>query len=168
MKRREFLKLSATLTGAAMAVYLPAGWAPAKAAARWKVGFSQATTLEPWRVQFNKDIEAEAKNHPEVELIITDGQDKTEKQVADVENLIQQGVDILLVSPKESAGLTGVVLKAIDAKIPVIILDRNVETDKYVQFIGGDNVLIGREAGKYAVELLGGAGKATGNLVELR
>jgi ribose transport system substrate-binding protein len=39
-------------------------------------------------VQFNKDIEAEAKNHPEVELIITDGQDKTEKQVADVENLI--------------------------------------------------------------------------------
>ena len=41
------------------------------------------TTLEPWRVQFNKDIEAEAKNHPEVELIITDGQDKTEKQVAD-------------------------------------------------------------------------------------
>jgi ribose transport system substrate-binding protein len=39
-------------------------------------------------VQFNKDIEAEAQNHPEVELIITDGQDKTEKQVADVENLI--------------------------------------------------------------------------------
>jgi ribose transport system substrate-binding protein len=71
------------------------------------------------------------------------------------------------VSPKESAGLTGVVLKAIDAKIPVIILDRNVETDKYTQFIGGDNVLIGREAGKYAVELLGGQGQAKGNLVEL-
>src|SRR6202453_305889 len=95
MKRREFLKLSAvTLTGAVLSVYLPAGWTPAKAAAKWKVGFSQATTLEPWRVQFNKDIEAEAKNHPEVELIITDGQDKTEKQVADVENLIAQQVDV--------------------------------------------------------------------------
>src|SRR5271163_363400 len=168
MKRREFLKLSAaTVAGAVLSVYLPAGWSPAKAAAKWKVGFSQATTLEPWRVQFNKDIEAEAKSHPEVELIITDGQDKTEKQVADVENLIQQGVDVLLVSPKESAGLTGVVLKAIDANIPTIILDRNVETDKYAQFIGGDNVLIGSEAGKYAVELLGGAGNAKGNLVEL-
>ena len=74
------------------------------AAAKWKVGFSQCTTLEPWRVQFNKDIEAEAKNHPEVELIITDGQDKTEKQVADCENLIVQQVNVLLVSPKEFGG----------------------------------------------------------------
>ena len=168
MKRREFLKLSAvTLTGAVLSVYLPAGWTPAKAAAKWKVGFSQATTLEPWRVQFNKDIEAEAKNHPEVELIITDGQDKTEKQVADVENLIAQQVDVLLISPKESAGLTGVVEKAIDAKIPVIVLDRNVDTKRITQFIGGDNALIGKAAGEYAVKLLGGPGKAAGNVVEI-
>ena len=58
MKRREFLKLSGTLAGAAMTISLPAGWTPARAAPKWKVGFSQATTLEPWRVQFNKDIEA--------------------------------------------------------------------------------------------------------------
>ena len=167
MKRREFLKLSATLTGAAMTVYLPAGWTPAKAADKKKVGFSQATTLEPWRVQFNKDIEAEAKNHPEIELIITDGQDKTEKQVADVENLIAQQVDVLLISPKESAGLTGVVEKAIDAKIPVIVLDRNVDTKRITQFIGGDNALIGKAAGEYAVKLLGGPGNATGNVVEI-
>jgi ribose transport system substrate-binding protein len=167
MKRREFLKLSATLTGAAMTIYLPAGWTPAKAADKKKVGFSQCTTLEPWRVQFNKDIEAEAKNHPEVDLIITDGQDKTEKQVADVENLIAQQVDVLLISPKESAGLTGVVEKAIDAKIPVIVLDRNVDTKRITQFIGGDNVLIGKAAGEYAVKLLGGPGKAQGNVVEI-
>jgi len=167
MKRREFLKLSATLSGAAMSVYLPAGWAPAKAADKKKVGFSQATTLEPWRVQFNKDIETEAKNHPEVELIITDGQDKTEKQVADVENLIAQQVDVLLISPKESAGLTGVVEKAIDAKIPVIVLDRNVDTKRITQFIGGDNALIGKAAGEYAVKLLGGPGNAAGNVVEI-
>ena len=167
MKRREFLKLSATLAGATMTAYLPAGWTPAKAAAKWKVGFSQCTTLEPWRVQFNKDIEAEAKNHPEVDLIITDGQDKTEKQVADVENLIVQQVNVLLISPKELAGLTGVVDKAIDAKIPVIVLDRNVDTKRITQFIGGDNVLIGKAAGEYAVKLLGGPGKAEGNVVEI-
>ena len=167
MKRREFLKLSGTIAGAAMTAYLPAGWTPAKAAAKWKVGFSQCTTLEPWRVQFNKDIEAEAKNHPEVDLIITDGQDKTEKQVADCENLIVQQVDVLLISPKESAGLTGVVEKAIDAKIPVIVLDRNVDTKRITQFIGGDNVLIGKAAGDYAVKLLGGTGKAEGNVVEI-
>ena len=167
MKRREFLKLSTTMAGAAMTVYLPAGWTPAKAAAKWKVGFSQCTTLEPWRVQFNKDIQAEAKNQGDVDLVITDGQDKTEKQVADCENLVVQQVSVLLISPKESAGLTGVVEKAIDAKIPVIVLDRNVETKRITQFIGGDNVAIGRAAGEHAVKLLGGPGKATGNVVEI-
>jgi ribose transport system substrate-binding protein len=167
MKRREFLKMSATVAGAAVTIYMPSGWTPAKAAAKWKVGFSQCTTLEPWRVQFNKDIQAEAKNHPDIELVITDGQDKTQKQVADCENLIVQQVNVLLVSPKESAGLTGVVEKAIDAKIPVIVLDRNVETKRITQFIGGDNVAIGRAAGEHAVKLLGGPGKAQGNVVEI-
>lgn len=167
MKRREFLKLSTTAAGAAMTIYLPVGWTPAMAAGKSKVGFSQCTTLEPWRVQFNKDIQAEAKNHPDIDLIITDGQDKTEKQVADCDNLIVQQVNVLLISPKESAGLTGVVEKAIDAKIPVIVLDRNVDTKRITQFIGGDNVAIGKAAGEHAVKLLGGPGKAAGNVVEI-
>jgi len=167
MKRRDFLKYTATVAGASMTVYLPQGFAPARAAAKWKLGFSQVTTVEPWRVQFNKDMKAEAALHPEVELIITDGEDRTEKQVADVENLIRQEIAVLLISPKESAGLTGVVEKAIDTKIPVIVLDRNVDTNRFTQFIGGDNVVIGRAAGEYAVKLLGGAGKAKGNLVEI-
>jgi len=168
MKRRDFLKLaSITAAGVSTTIYLPAGMRQALAQAKWKVGFSQVTTIEPWRVQFNKDILAEAAKHPEVELIITDGEDKTEKQVADVENLIRQEVNVLLISPKESAGLTGVVEKAIDAGIPVIVLDRNVETDRYTQFIGGDNVLIGKAAGEFAVKALGGPGKATGNVVEI-
>jgi ribose transport system substrate-binding protein len=150
-----------------MTIYLPAGWTPARAAGKSKVGFSQCTTLEPWRVQFNKDIQAEAKNHPDIDLIITDGQDKTEKQVADCDNLIVQQVNVLLISPKESAGLTGVVEKAIDAKIPVIVLDRNVDTKRIAQFIGGDNVAIGKAAGEHAVKLLGGPGKAAGNVVEI-
>jgi ribose transport system substrate-binding protein len=167
MKRREFLKLSTTIAGAAMTIYMPAGFRPARAADKWRVGFSQCTTLEPWRVQFNKDIQTEAKSHPEVELVITDGQDKTEKQVADCENLIVQQVNVLLISPKESAGLTGVVEKAIDAKIPVIVLDRNVDTKRITQFIGGDNLAIGKAAGEHAVKLLGGPGKAAGNVVEI-
>lgn len=167
MKRRDFIKVSMLAAGAPLAIYLPQGFAPARAQAKWKIGFSQVTTIEPWRVQFNKDIEAEAKKHPDVELIVTDGEDKTEKQVADVENLIRQEINALLISPKESAGLTGVVEQAIDAKIPVIVLDRNVETDRYAQFIGGDNVVIGRAAGEHAVKLLGGAGAAKGKLVEI-
>ena len=163
MKRRTFIKTSIA-AAAASTVFKPF---QTKAQKKYVFGFSQATILEPWRVQFNKDMQKEADKHPEIQLIITDGQDKTEKQVADTESLIQQGVDVLLISPKESAGLTGVVLKAIDAKIPVIVLDRNVNTDKITQFIGGDNIVIGQTAGDYAVKLLGGSGSAKGNIVEL-
>lgn len=162
--RRTFLTLSA---GALVASNLRPTGARAQGNKKYRFGFSQVTVIEPWRVQFNKDMKKEADKHPEVELIITDGLDKTEKQVADVENLISQGVDVLLISPKESAGLTGVALKAIDAGIPLIILDRNVNTDKYTQFIGGDNVAIGRAVGEYAVKLLGGSGQAKGNVIEL-
>jgi len=157
MKRRDLLKTTALALGAGVTLYLPAGWTPARAAdKKWRIGFSQATTLEPWRVQFNKDLKAEAEKQPDVELLIADAEDKTEKQVADVENFIRQEVNALLISPKESAGLTPVTLKAIEAKIPVIILDRNVNTDKYTQFIGGDNVVIGRAAGAYAAKVLTG------------
>jgi ribose transport system substrate-binding protein len=167
MKRRDMLKLAVVTAALFTTTSLVASGDAMAQDKKWRIGFSQATTIEPWRAQFNKDIIAEAAKHPEVELIITDGEDKTEKQVADVENLIRQEVDAILISPKESAGLTGVVMQAIDAKIPVFVLDRNVETDKYVQFVGGDNALIGRAAGEYAVELLGGKGKATGNIVEI-
>ena len=166
MKRRDLLKLAVATTALATTALITVNSAVA-ADKKWRIGFSQATTIEPWRAQFNKDIIAEAAKHPEVELIITDGEDKTEKQVADVENLIRQEVNALLVSPKESAGLTGAVQEAIDAKIPVFVLDRNVDTDKYVQFVGGDNKLIGEAAGQYAVELLGGKGKAKGTVVEI-
>ena len=166
MNRRSLLTAAGILAGLATTTALTGSLAQAQDKT-WTIGFSQATTIEPWRAQFNKDILAEAAKHPDVELIVTDGEDKTEKQVADVENLIRQEVDAILISPKESAGLTGVVQQAIDAKIPVFVLDRNVETDQYTQFIGGDNKLIGRAAGEYVVEIMGGAGKASGNLVEI-
>jgi ribose transport system substrate-binding protein len=162
MERRTFLKTSAGVLLAASPLHRV--FAQDK---KYRFGFSQVTTVEPWRVQFNKDMKREADLHPEIELLVADGQDKTEKQVADVENFIRQGVDVLLISPKESAGLTGVTLKAIEAGIPTIILDRNVNTDKYTQFIGGDNVVIGRAVGEYAVKSLGGTGQARGNVVEI-
>ena len=164
INRRQFAKWAM-----ATALIAPLAFNASVAGAKDKyvIGFSQTTTVEPWRVQFNKDLEAEAKKHANVELLVADGQDKTEKQVADVENFIRQEVDAILISPKEFAGLTGVVEKAMDAGIPVIVLDRNVDTEKYTQWIGGDNVVIGEAAGKYAVELLGGKGKAKGTVVEI-
>jgi ribose transport system substrate-binding protein len=132
-----------------------------------RIGFSQVTTTEPWRVLFNKQLRMAAAKMPDVQLMIADGQDRTEKQVADVQAFIQQKVDVILLAPKESAGLSWVVDEAAAAGIPVIVLDRKVDSEKYTQFIGGDNLAIGRLAGEKAVALLGGAGEAKGRIVEI-
>lgn len=166
MKRRTFSKgIFAVMSATALTTMF--GAMPAFAEENYVIGFSQVTTVEPWRVQFNKDLRAEAELHANVELLMADANDRTEDQVADVENFIRQEVDAILISPKESAGLTGVVEQATDAGIPVFVLDRNVDTDKFVQWVGGDNVLIGEAVGAHALELLGGKGHAKGNIVEI-
>lgn len=134
---------------------------------KFVIGFSQATTTEPWRLLFNKELREEAAKHPEIELIVRDGMDNVTKQVADVEGFIRMRVHAILITPKVAAGLTPVVNKAFDSGIPVIVLDRDLTNDHYTQFIGGDNKLIGRVAGEYAVKWLGGPGKAKGNVVEI-
>ena len=131
------------------------------------IGFSQATTTEPWRLLFNKELREEAARHPEIKLLVSDGQDDATKQSNDVEEMISLGADAILLSPKVAEGLTPVVSKAFEAGIPVFVLDRDVTNDRYVQFIGGDNREIGRAAGRYAVDYLGGQGIAKGKVVEI-
>jgi ribose transport system substrate-binding protein len=132
-----------------------------------RIGFSQVTTAEPWRVLFNREMRAEAAKHENIELVIADGQDRTEKQVADVETFIRQRMDVIMISPKESAGLTGAVEQASAAGIPVFVLDRGVATENYAQFVGANNLEIGQMAGRYVVDLLGGEGAASGKIVEI-
>ncbi|MBF0573027.1 MAG: substrate-binding domain-containing protein [Desulfamplus sp.] len=136
-------------------------------AKKYVVGFSQATITEPWRLLFNKELRIEADKYPEIELLVRDGLDDAQKQIADVEEFISRKVDVILISPKVAQDLTPVVNKAMDRGIPVIVLDRDLSNKKYTQFIGGDNKLIGRTAGEYAVKRLGGKGKAKGNIVEI-
>lgn len=125
----------------------------------WVIGMSQCNRGEPWRVQMDADIKAAAEKHPEVKVIFKDAQNKETIQQDQVREFVAQGVDLIIISPKESRPLTKPVAEAMEAGIPVIMLDRKVEGDKYTCFIGADNVLIGRKAGEYIVEQLGGKGK---------
>jgi len=140
---------------------------PSNANPEYVIGFSQATTTEPWRLLFNKEARDEASKHPNLTLLVRNAQDNVKKQIADMEEFIARKVDAILISPKEAASLTAVVNKAHHSGIPVFVLDRDISNDQYTQFIGGDNKLIGRAAGEYAVELLGGKGNAKGNIVEI-
>lgn len=131
---------------------------------KWVIGMSQCNLNEPWRVRMNNDIKAAAAKHPELEVIFKDAQNDSTVQQNHVREFITQGVDLIIISPKEAKPLTAPVKEAYDKGIPVIVLDRRVEGDAYTCFIGGDNVMIGREAGYYLVQLLGGKGK----VVELK
>lgn len=137
---------------------------PVPAEDRAVIGMSQCNLGEPWRVQMNEDIAAAAAAHPELQVIFKDAQNDTLVQRAHIEEFVNQGVDVLICSPKEAAPLTEPLKKAYDAGIPVIVLDRAVLGDAYTQFIGADNKRIGEAAGRWAVEALGGAGR----VVELK
>ena len=130
----------------------------------WVIGMSQCNLGEPWRVQMDADVRAAAAEHPNIQVIFKDAQNNSLTQRAQVEELVQQGVDLIIISPKEAAPLTRPVAEAYQQGIPVIVLDRAVQGDQYTTFIGADNVKIGREAGKWIREQLGGSGK----IVELK
>ena len=124
------------------------------------IGMSQCNLGEPWRVQMNSDIEAAAREAPEVRVIFKDAQNQTTMQQNHVREFISQGVDLIIVSPLEAAPLTGPVAEAHQKGIPVIVLDREVLGDQFTQFIGADNVRIGEAAGRWVRERLDGAGRA--------
>ena len=130
----------------------------------WVIGMSQCNLGEPWRVQMNADVRAAAAEHPNLRVIFKDAQNNSLTQRAQVEELLEQGVDLIIISPKEAAPLTLPVAGAYRGGTPVIVLDRAVQGDEFTTFIGADNVRIGREAGRWIRERLGGRGR----IVELK
>jgi ribose transport system substrate-binding protein len=128
------------------------------------IGFSQATMNHPWRVAMvdgNKKYAAE--HYADVDLVITDGQNQATKQVSDVENLMARGIKVLIISPLQAQALTPIVKQVMEAKIPVVTLDREVNT-KVTCRIGAENKPIGEEAAKFIIEKLGGKG----NIIEIQ
>ncbi|MEV4150348.1 substrate-binding domain-containing protein [Amycolatopsis sp. NPDC049691] len=130
------------------------------AGGKYTIGVSQANLSEPYRKQMDDDIARAAREVSQFTVNFADAQQDNAKQVADVENFLTQRIDLLIISPNEATPLTAVVKKAYDKGIPVLVLDRKVDGDAYTQWIGADNVDIGRQAGQYlADEILPQGGK---------
>ncbi len=70
------------------------------------IGMSQCNRGEPWRVQMDEDVKQAAAKHPNVRVVFKDAQNESLTQRAQIEELLAQGIDLLVVSPKESAPLT--------------------------------------------------------------
>jgi ribose transport system substrate-binding protein len=135
--------------------------APAK---RYKIGFAQANSQDPWRQVQNASLQAAAAKHPEIELKIQDARQDSAAQISQIDTFVTDKTDLLLVSANEAAPLTPKVGEVFDKKIPVLLMERGINSDKYTALIGGDNVQIGRMAGQYLVKTL----KSKGNYVEIK
>ncbi|MFI2710771.1 ABC transporter substrate-binding protein [Micromonospora sp. NPDC018662] len=133
------------------------------------LGFSQVGAESGWRTANTTSIK-EAAGQAGVELKFDDAQQKQENQIKAIRNFIQQKVDVIAFSPVVESGWDTVLKEAKDAKIPVILTDRAVDSaDKslYKTFLGSDFVKEGRLAGEWLVEQ---KKAATGpvNIVELQ
>jgi signal transduction histidine kinase/DNA-binding response OmpR family regulator len=126
---------------------------------KYKIGFSQCTTGDDWRKSMHREMMIELAFYPDFELIIKDANDNSDQQINDIRQLLEEKIDLLIVSPNESEPISPIVEEVYNSGIPVIVIDRQIASEAYTAYVGANNYLIGKEAGDYAVKLLNGKGK---------
>jgi ribose transport system substrate-binding protein len=102
-----------------------------------------------------------AAQHKDVikQLIITDANDDSNKQVADIQDLLQRKPDLLLVRPATAQALDPAVTRAMKSGVPVVLSDRSVTSDNYLSLVNADDWSLGRHMAQWIAETL--KGKAT-------
>ena len=117
------------------------------------VGFSQIGSESGWRAAETTVTKQEAEKRG-VDLKFSDAQQKQENQIKAIRSFIAQGVDAIFVAPVVATGWDDVLQEAKDAEIPVILLDRTVDSNKdlYLTAVTSDLVHEGSVAGKWLVD----------------
>ncbi|MCM3453697.1 ribose ABC transporter substrate-binding protein RbsB [Heyndrickxia oleronia] len=119
-----------------------------------KIGLSVSTLNNPFFVSLKDGVLKEAKAKG-MQVIVIDAQNDSAKQVNDVQDLLQQGVDALLINPTDSAAISTAVQSANDIGIPVITLDRSADKGKVESLVASDNIKGGEMAANYIIDQLG-------------
>jgi len=118
------------------------------------IGFSQVGSESGWRTSFSESVKAEAEKRG-ITLKFSDAQQKQENQIKAVRSFIAQGVDAIMIAPVVETGWKPVLREAKRARIPVVILDRNVDvTNKslFLTRIASDFVEEGRRAAQWLMD----------------
>ena len=118
------------------------------------VGFSQIGSESGWRAAETSVTKLEAKKRG-IDLKFSDAQQKQENQIKAIRSFVAQGVDAIFMAPVVSTGWDSVLKEAKDAKIPVFLLDRTIDTQDpslYLTAVGSDTVHEGAVAGDWLVK----------------
>ena len=118
------------------------------------VGFSQVGSESGWRTSFSESVKAEAEKR-DITLKFSDAQQKQENQIKAVRSFIAQGVDAIIIAPVVETGWQPILMEAKRARIPVVIVDRNVAVNSdslYLTRIAPDFELEGEKAANWLME----------------
>lgn len=127
---------------------------------KWKVGVSLPAADIPFYVNVEYGIKEAAKEigSDKIEVKILFAGEDPVKQMRDLEDFVQSGVDILLVSPVDAVGSVGPIEQAVRAGVPVITLGRRSESKATLFWVGQDDYEIGVRIAEYIVKRLGRKG----------
>ena len=124
---------------------------------KYRIGISQCSA-DIWRDKQNAELRMGAYFHDNVELKFAAAYDSDERQVQQIDSLVNDGIDLLIVAPNQVQTISPAIDRAYDKGIPVIVFERKTSSQKYTAFISADNYEMGRVMGEYIVSRLHGQG----------
>ena len=124
---------------------------------RYIIGVSQCSD-DIWRDKQNAELRMGAYFHDNVELKFAAAYDSDERQVQQIDSLVNDGIDLLIVAPNQVQTISPAIDRAYDKCIPVIVFERKTNSQKYTAFISADNYEMGHVMGEYIASRLGGKG----------
>lgn len=120
---------------------------------KYKIGVSQCVGGR-WREKANNEmLSAQHLYDNDVKVIIKNADNNNERQCLQIDSLVDEGVDLLVVSPNDYHALDRSLQRARKKNIPIVFFDRITAMKDYAAYIGGDNVEAGRMMGEYAAML---------------
>ena len=120
------------------------------------IGFSAPAADHGWMAGITSAARAEAERYEDVELQVAEGTNDVSTQISQVETFINEGVDAIVLLPFDGAALTPVALRAMEAGITVVNVDREFNSPFAARAtVLGDNYGMGVSAGTYVCERLG-------------
>ncbi len=126
-----------------------------------KIGYDIYFLGNSWSVQLYQEFKWNAENNfaDQVDVTYVESEGDISKQIANIEDLIAQEVDVIITTPNDATALNATLQEARDAGIKVILLCSTIEGDSYDTVITVDEVEFGRIGAEWLVEQLGGEGK---------
>lgn len=125
---------------------------------KYVIGVSQCSE-DIWRDKLNDELKMGEYLNDSLIVKLASSNDDNVLQNKQINQFVDEGVDLLIVSPNQLSAISKAVERAYDKDIPVILYDRKTNSDKYTAFIGCDNYTIGKSMGTFIAQQLQGKGR---------